>query len=58
VVFSGKYNKDLLFYMQNRDLEIVLDTIVFDIRNTRLSINLKNNNQLLHYQALSLGDKS
>lgn len=48
VVFTGKYNADLLFYLTNKDLEIVLDTVAFDVKNTAISINLKNNNQLLY----------
>ena len=58
MVFTGKYNKDLLFYLQNRDLEIVVDTMAFDANNTTISINLKKSSQLLHYQAVSLGHKS
>lgn len=58
MVFTGKYNKDLLFYLQNRDLEIVVDTVAFEDKNTVISINLKKGSQLLHYQAVSLGDRS
>jgi hypothetical protein len=55
-IFKAKYHQDLLFYIQNKDLEICVDTAFLSrLPQCSIFIKLHSNEQLLVEQIMSIG---